>query len=48
MLRQLSPADLAWRCDEEWLPWESSAEVEPATGIVGQDRAPDDQPTPER
>ncbi len=39
MLRQLSPSDLAWRCEEEWLPWERSAEVEPATGIVGQNRA---------
>lgn len=39
MLRELSPADLAWRCDDGWLPWGSSDEVEPAAGIVGQDRA---------
>jgi len=41
MARQLTPEELAWRCPEEWLPWESSADLPPATTIVGQDRAVD-------
>ncbi len=39
MRRELGPGDLAWRCPADWLPdggWEA---VEPAAGIVGQDRA---------
>ena len=39
MLRQLSPSDLAGERAEEWLPAGILAEVEPATRIVGQDRA---------
>jgi predicted ATP-dependent protease len=39
MVRELTPEELAWRCPEDWLPWESSTDVPPATTIVGQDRA---------
>ena len=39
MVKVLGPEELAWRCPGEWIPWESSGEVEPAEGIVGQDRA---------
>ncbi len=39
MVRELDALELAWTCPPEWIPWESSEEVEPATGIVGQDRA---------
>jgi len=35
----VSPSHLRWCCDAEWLPFESTDEVEPATGIVGQDDA---------
>jgi predicted ATP-dependent protease len=39
MVRELQVDDLAWRCPEDWVPWNSSSEIEPATTIVGQDRA---------
>jgi len=39
MARELTVDEVAWRCPEEWLPWASSDELEPATTIVGQDRA---------
>ncbi len=39
MVNELGKERLAWTCPPEWIPWESSAEVEPASGIVGQDRA---------
>jgi len=39
MVRELTAAELAWSCPEEWLPWQTSAEVESAASIVGQDRA---------
>ena len=39
MLNELAADDLAWRCPEDWLPWQTSAEIEPATTIVGQERA---------
>src|SRR5438105_13092743 len=32
-------ADLRWCCDEAWLPFASTDEVEPLTGVVGQDAA---------
>ena len=41
MVRELTPEELAWRCPEDWLQWESSADIPPATTIVGQDRAVD-------
>ncbi len=39
MVRELSVEELAWRCPEEWIEWQGSDEIEPATTIVGQDRA---------
>lgn len=39
MVRELHVDELAWRCPEDWAPWQSSTEIEPATTIVGQDRA---------
>jgi predicted ATP-dependent protease len=41
MTREISVQELAWTCPEDWLPWETSREVAPATTIVGQDRATD-------
>ena len=41
MARELSVDELAWRCPQEWVPWQSSSEIEPASTIVGQDRAVD-------
>lgn len=39
MIRKLAVDDLAWSCPEDWLDWSSSGEIEPASTIVGQDRA---------
>lgn len=39
MIRKLETGDLAWSCPEEWLTCTSSAEIAPASTIVGQDRA---------
>jgi predicted ATP-dependent protease len=39
MVRELGVAELAWRCPDDWVPWQSSSEIEPASTIVGQDRA---------
>ncbi len=39
MARELTADDVAWRSPDEWLPWSCSDELEPATTIVGQDRA---------
>ena len=36
---RVSAADLRWCCDEAWLPCASTDEVEPLTGVVGQDDA---------
>jgi len=41
MVKELGADELAWSCNDEWLPWASSEEIEPATTIVGQDRAVD-------
>ncbi len=41
MVRELILEELAWRCPDDWVPWESSEEIPPATTIVGQDRAVD-------
>ncbi len=41
MVRELAVDELAWRCPDEWVPWQSSSEIEPASTIVGQDRAVD-------
>ena len=38
---RLSLEDLRWTCDESWLPFASTADLEPLTGIVGQDDAMD-------
>jgi predicted ATP-dependent protease len=39
LIRELSPDELRWHCPDEWLPAESTAKIEPSTGIIGQDRA---------
>ncbi|HSL18866.1 MAG TPA: ATP-binding protein [Methylomirabilota bacterium] len=39
MIRKLGVDDLAWRCPDDWLDWDSSSEIAAATTIVGQDRA---------
>ena len=36
---RVAAADLRWCCDEAWLPFASTDEVEPLTEIVGQDDA---------
>lgn len=36
---RVSAAALRWSCDEGWLPFVTTAEVEPLTGVVGQDDA---------
>jgi hypothetical protein len=36
---RVAAADLRWCCDEAWLPFASTDEVEPLTGVVGQDDA---------
>jgi len=41
MIRKLEVDDLAWSCPDEWLSWSSSTEIDPASTIVGQDRAVD-------
>ncbi len=38
-MRQVGVDELSWTCPEQWVPWDSSSEVEPALTIVGQDRA---------
>lgn len=38
-LEPLSAGELRWRCDPKSLPFESTAEVEPVAGVVGQDAA---------
>ena len=37
--QSLPPEKLRWRCDPAGIPFESTAEVEPSTGDMGQDRA---------
>ncbi|MHC4413798.1 MAG: Lon protease family protein [Planctomycetota bacterium] len=37
--RPLAPEALRWRCRPEDLPFESTADVEPVAGVVGQDAA---------
>ncbi len=39
MIRKLESEELAWSCPDEWLSWQASNEIEPASTIVGQDRA---------
>ena len=36
---RVAATDLRWCCDAEWLPFVSTDEVEPLTGVVGQDDA---------
>ena len=38
-MRQVGIDELSWICPDQWVPWNSSSEVEPAPTIVGQDRA---------
>src|SRR6202163_4433825 len=35
----LSPDKLRWRCDPAAIPFETTAELEPVTGDMGQERA---------
>ncbi|MGC8915364.1 MAG: Lon protease family protein [Thermoanaerobaculum sp.] len=37
-MRQLAAEDLRFSCPDAWIPGETSADVPPATGIVGQER----------
>ncbi len=39
MSRELEARELRWTCPLEWIPEGGTASVEPADGIVGQDRA---------
>ena len=39
MAGELAANELRWRCPEEWLPAESTAQIEPSHGIIGQARA---------
>ncbi|MGQ9834734.1 MAG: Lon protease family protein [Thermoanaerobaculaceae bacterium] len=39
MARELPASQLRFTCPDDWLTWESSHEVPPAAGIVGQTRA---------
>lgn len=38
-MRRVNVNELSWTCPEQWVPWASSDQVEPAPTIVGQDRA---------
>jgi len=37
----LDPTSLRWRCDPAWLSFESTEQVEPVHGVIGQDAAID-------
>lgn len=37
--RELKPSELRWKCDPKILEFDSTEEVEPIEGIIGQDRA---------
>ncbi|MEW6337435.1 MAG: Lon protease family protein [Acidobacteriota bacterium] len=39
MIRELRADELRWECPADWLTAESTAQIEPSTGIIGQDRA---------
>jgi len=39
MARELTVDEIVWKCPDEWIEWDGSTEIEPATTIVGQDRA---------
>ncbi len=39
MVRKLHVDEVVWRCPEDWIQWQRSDEIEPASTIVGQDRA---------
>jgi len=39
MIHTLEIDDLAWSCPDDWIHWSSSSEIDPASTIVGQDRA---------
>jgi hypothetical protein len=39
MVKEVTADELRWRCPDSWLPAESTADVEPSRGIIGQDRA---------
>jgi len=41
MIRELSSGELRWVCPPDWLPEGGTESIEPAEGIVGQDRAVD-------
>lgn len=40
-MREVTLGELAWRCPEDWISWETSKEIAPAETIVGQARAVD-------
>jgi len=40
-MHELTAKELTWECPHEWIPWKTSAEIEPADTIVGQERAVD-------
>jgi ATP-dependent Lon protease len=37
--KELSPAELRWRCDPARVPFATTAEAEPQQGVIGQERA---------
>ncbi len=39
MARELAKDQLRWRCPDEWLPADTTAGIEPSSGIIGQARA---------
>jgi len=39
MARELAASELRWKCPDEWITAESTSEVTPSTGIIGQARA---------
>jgi predicted ATP-dependent protease len=39
LARGLPPEKLRWRCDPGDIPWETTAQAEPSTGEMGQERA---------
>ena len=39
MVKEVTADELRWRCPDSWLPADSTADVEPSRGIIGQDRA---------
>jgi hypothetical protein len=36
---EVATSEIRWRCDSSWLDFDTTAEVEPVKGVVGQDDA---------